>query len=463
MSWRERIGDALAEGCSAASLHAVGHGAGARVVLVLVRPDGGLRLEETVADADASVPTLVDLAPALGWDEREAHDLHGVVFRGHEPLRPLVDHDLGLASWTVPVDGDDAYQVAVGPIHAGVIESGHFRFHLVGDRILFLDARLAYKHRGLERAAEGLDADGGLAVIERACAACSVANAVAYASAWEALRGLAPDAGLARARTVLLELERLWSHLNDLSAVCAGVGLAAGTHRFGALSEDARRLNAEVTGHRYLRGAVAVGGSALALDAPAAARLREALRELRTAAERGWRALVFSQSFQDRLDLVGIVTPGDARRLGAVGPPLRATGVAEDARTASPGLAYAGLVPAIADRPRGDVTARVDQRAAELWQTLDLLDDLLAAGPLAPVAAVPGAAPAPGVARVESARGATVCVVEPDAAGRLARVRLRTGSYANWPVVAHSAAGNLLPDFPLINKSFELCYACADR
>ena len=101
------------------------------------------------------VPSIVDLAPAAGWDEREAHDLYGSTSTGHEPLRPLVDHDPDLAAWTVPVRGHDPYQVAVGPIHAGVIESGHFRFHVVGDRILHLDARLFYKHRGLERAAEG--------------------------------------------------------------------------------------------------------------------------------------------------------------------------------------------------------------------------------------------------------------------------------------------------------------------
>ena len=107
------------------------------------------------------MPTIVDLAPAAGWDEREAHDLYGVRFDGHEPLRPLVDHDAGLGRFVTHVHGADAYQVAVGPIHAGVIESGHFRFHVVGDLILHVDARLFYKHRGLERAAEGLPlADG---------------------------------------------------------------------------------------------------------------------------------------------------------------------------------------------------------------------------------------------------------------------------------------------------------------
>ena len=140
------------------------------------------------------MPTIVDLAPSAGWDEREAHDLYGVRFDGHEPLRPLVEHDLVLAHWTVPVRGDDAYQVAVGPIHAGVIESGHFRFHVVGDRILHLDARLFYKHRGLERAAEGSTSPEGARYVGRACAACAVASGLAYAHACEEILGVGPTA-----------------------------------------------------------------------------------------------------------------------------------------------------------------------------------------------------------------------------------------------------------------------------
>ena len=185
------------------------------------------------------MPTIVDLAPAAGWDEREAHDLYGVGFDGHEPLRPLVDHDVPLARFATPVRGADPYQVAVGPIHAGVIESGHFRFHVVGDRILHVDARLFYKHRGLERAAVGATLDDGLAFATRACAACWVTNAVAYAHACEELMGLEPTPELARARTILLELERVWNTLNDIGAICAGVGLAAGNNRFAALTDYA--------------------------------------------------------------------------------------------------------------------------------------------------------------------------------------------------------------------------------
>lgn len=458
-SYRDGAQALLAGDRTFAGLYAVA--AMGPVRAVFAGNDGTIDVE-TVEVADGEVPSIVDLVPAAAWDEREAHDLYGIRFDGHEPLRPLVHHDLDLASWTVAVHGPDAYQVAVGPIHAGVIESGHFRFHLVGEKILHLDARLFYKHRGLERAAEGAQLDDGIRYVARACAACSVTNSVAYAQAVEQLLGYRAGPELARARTVLLELERVWSHLNDVSAVCAGTGLAAGAQRFAGLTERARRLNEELTGHRFLFGSVCVRGSRLTLDAVAICVAQRELAELRAQASSGWRELLFNRSFQDRLPGVGVVRSRDARRLGASGPAARASGLEEDARAASPDLAYDAFVPAIQTRALGDVQGRLEQRHLELEQSFELLETLLD-GPLEPIAAENGGVSRPlGAARVESPRGATLCVVEGNG-DRVARVHLRTGSYANWPVVAHASAGNMLPDFPLINKSFELCYACADR
>jgi Ni,Fe-hydrogenase III large subunit len=458
-TYRDSVARALAEGARFGGLHAADGGAVVRALLWSV--DGTPRLEAAAADA-GRVPSIVDLAPAAGWDEREAHDLYGVEFAGHEPLRPLADHDLDLDRWTVRVRGHDPYQVAVGPIHAGVIESGHFRFLVVGDRILHLDAQLFYKHRGLEQAAVGAELAEGAAFVGRACAACAVANGVAYAHACEEALGLVSTAGLARARTILLELERVWSHLNDIAAACAGVGLAAGNNRFAALTERARRLNAELTGHRFLFRTVEVGRSGLILGDVQLRVARSELAALRREAERGWRELVFNASFQDRLPDIGVVAAADAERLGTVGPAARAAGLAEDVRAVSPRLAYDGFAAAVPERAEGDVQARVEQRALELSQSFDVLEGLLDRQVL-PAAAEPGAAAQEiGVGRVESPRGETSCIVETDGA-RIERVRLRTGSYANWPSVAYAAADNLLPDFPLINKSFELCYACADR
>jgi Ni,Fe-hydrogenase III large subunit len=456
--YRERIAAALADGARFAGLHATSDGALVRVLLT--GSDGSTRLE-TVATEGGVAPSIVDLVPACGWDEREARDLQGVRFAGHEPLRPLVDRDVERERW-VPIRGDDVYQVAVGPIHAGVIESGHFRLHVVGERILHLDTQLFHKHRGLEQAAEGATLHEGLAYASRACAACAVANGVAYAAACEDALGLVPSAELGRARTILLELERTWSHLNDIAAVCAGVGLAAGNNGFAALTERARRLNALLTGHRFLFGSVRVGGSDVTLVDEEIAAARAELAALHAAAARSWRELLFNSTFQDRLPDIGIVVRAEAERLGAVGPAARAAGLREDVRAASPFLSYDGFVAAVPARAAGDVQARLEQRAVELWQTFEILDTLLDRAVL-PAAAEPGGEEqAIGVGRVESPRGATSCVVE-RRHDRIERLRLRTGSYANWPVVAYAAAHNLLPDFPLINKSFELCYACVDR
>jgi Ni,Fe-hydrogenase III large subunit len=458
-SYRDEIAAARADGWRFAGLHATSDGA--RVRTLLVDGAGETRLATAVAH-EGVVPTIVDLFPAAGWDEREAHDLQGIDFAGHEPLRPLVDHDLRLDRWTVPVRGHDAFQVAVGPIHAGIIESGHFRLHVVGERILHLDARLFYKHRGLERAAEGHTLDEGLAYATRACAACAVANGVAYSHACEDALGLMPESELARVRTILLELERLWSHLNDLAAVCSGVGMAAGNNHFAGLTERARRLNGRLTGHRFLFGAVHVGRSELTLHRDDVRAAADEVAALRSAARRGWRELRFNRSFQDRLPDVGVVDAADAIRLGAVGPCARAAGLADDVRAGSSRLAYDGFEPVMPERAVGDVQARVEQRTLELEQTFEILERLLD-GRIGPSTAIPGAGERPiGIGRVESPRGATSCIVE-RRDDRVERLRLRTGSYANWPVVAFAAADNLLPDFPLINKSFELCYACADR
>ncbi|MGO9790579.1 MAG: NADH-quinone oxidoreductase subunit C [Solirubrobacteraceae bacterium] len=411
---------------------------------------------------DRSVQSIVELVEAAGWDEREAHDLYGLRFAGHEPLRALVTHTDDPALWMTPVSGDGVHQIAVGPIHAGVIESGHFRFHVIGERILAMDPRLFYKHRGLQRAAEGRHPDQALAYVQRACAACAVANTLAYAQAIEDALGLRPDRELRNARTVLLELERVYNHLHDISAICAGVGFAAGTMAFAALKDRAQQINAQAFGHRFLFDTIALGTGAVELDAASTDTLRSQLGELRADMLAAWRELEFTGSLQARLGGVGVLTREHALRLGAVGPAARAAGVREDLRSSSPALAYEGFAPAAPTAPTGDVAARFELRAVELKASCDLLEELLAQPLARGSAAAYGSPGLLGVGRVESPRGATACAVELEDS-LLARAHLRTGSYANWPALAHATTGNLIPDFPLINKSFELCYACVDR
>ncbi|MHB8693116.1 MAG: hydrogenase large subunit [Solirubrobacteraceae bacterium] len=457
--WRSAIQAGLAAGQRFAGAWATEDGGWRAILVSGVGAGERVLVCETV---ERRVDTLIDIVGAADWDEREAHDLYGLQFDGHEPLRALAAHPADLEAWVTPVGGDGVHQVAVGPIHAGVIESGHFRFHTVGEKILAMDPRMFYKHRGLERAAEGAAAEQAIVYAGRACAACQVANTVAYAHAVEDALGHWPDPWLRRQRTVLLELERVYNHLHDIGAICAGVGYALGTMAFAALKDRAQELCARAFGHRFMFGTVIVGRTAADLDADATDRLTGGLRELRADAFAAWRDLEFAGSLRARLDGVGCLDREDALALGAVGPAARASGVAIDARVANPRLACPGIQPAAVPDAAGDVAARLQIRSIELTASFDLLDDLLGE-PLTPGGAVQARPPFEiGVGRVESPRGETVCAVEL-AGPRVARLHLRTASYANWPALAHATAGNLLPDFPLINKSFELCYACVDR
>ena len=459
LCWRSSIEAELAHGGRFLGLYALAGESDPEVRAAFAGEDAAVVSTPAI---DGHLPSIIDIIPAANWDEREAHDLFGVAFDGHEPLRPLVEHDQDIGRWVVPVRGHDPYQVAVGPIHAGIIESGHFRFHVVGDRILHVDLRLFYKHRGLERAAENSDATaGGIAYAQRACGGCAVSNSVAYAHAVESAMGLWPDDQLANIRTVLLELERLWNYLNDISAICAGVAFAPGTMAFAALKERALRLNREIGGHRFLFDTVAVATSPVSIRSKDARRLREALSDIRADAARYWRELHFNSSVQSRLGGVGALSRDRALRLGTAGPAARASSVAFDCRQDSPRLSYTDFTPTMLSLS-GDVAGRLQQRVGELATTFELLDDLLERPLYEGQTTVERHSAPLGIGRTESPRGETVCVVELDGS-RVGRLHLRSGSYANWPSLAAACAGNLLPDFPLINKSFELCYACCDR
>ncbi|HEU4704069.1 MAG TPA: NADH-quinone oxidoreductase subunit C, partial [Conexibacter sp.] len=460
-AWEARVRAALDAGWRFAGLDAARERDGGAHVRVALAHEHRLLLL-ACRRREPRVPTLTGLTPAARWDEREAHDLHDIRFDGHDQLSPLVEHPAQSAAWTTRVRGRDVHQVAVGPIHAGVIESGHFRFHVVGERILHLDLQLFHKHRGLERAADWLPAPLALAQLGRACGACAVTNAVAFAHAYETATGLWPHPQLRRARTLLLEFERLYNHLGDIAAICAGVGLAAGTTAFAALKERAHRLNARLTGHRFLFDTVTLARSDLTISRDSARDAAAQLDAIGADFARAWRQLQFSHSAQERFAGCGVLPRSAAERLGAVGPAARASGIADDVRCHSPRLSYPDFEPAAPQTPSGDVAARLELRGAELTVTLALLADLLAR-PLRPASSEPlGCASGLGAARVESPRGATLCTLELDDE-RVLRPRLRTGSYANWPALARVMPGELLPDFPLVNKSFELCYACVDR
>ena len=456
--------------------------------LALLAPNGSIvQLRTSLDSADPRYPSLTTVVPAVHWDEREMADLLGTVPEGHPDPRRLVlreDWPAGLfplrkdfdATSVPPPSRHDAYpftpfegegigHVPVGPIHAGIIEPGHFRFAAVGEVVLELEARLFYTHRGIEKLVEGRTPDAALPVVERICAACAFSHALAFCEAVESLDQTMLPIRAVWGRTLGLELERLYNHIGDAGNICAGTGFAVGAMQGARLKEKTQRLIEEIVGHRFLRDVCAVGGLRRDFPRPGLRRLRSELSQRRAETQQFAALLLGTDSFMDRTRGTGVVSRELAVALGAVGVAARAAGVDVDARRDRPAAGYRRWPAKVIVQATGDVEARLRQRLAEIDETWNLIETLLADEPDGPVrvALPPRPAHRVGIGVVESPRGADVHWLRTDAAGNVDRLRVRSASFANWPIVAAAAPGNLIPDFPLINKSFELCYACLDR
>jgi Ni,Fe-hydrogenase III large subunit/Ni,Fe-hydrogenase III component G len=463
-------------------------GDGLALETVALRPGGTLaRFRAGVPLDAAAYPSVTPLVPAAHWDERETRDLLGIVPTGHPDPRRLVLHERWPRGYhplrkDVPagvrppeaerrfvpfeVHGEGVYQLPVGPIHAGIIEPGHFRFSAMGERVLHLDARLFFVHRGLEKLAEGRALAAAAPLVERACGVCTVTHALAYAQAVEALTETAIPARARWARVLLAELERLYNHVGDLGNICAGIGFQPGVSRLGWLKEQLLRANDALVGHRYLTGIVAPGGLAYDLDPGGLAALPATLVAAAAELASAVRTLVRSEGVMARLHGIGVVTGETAVALGALGVAARASGLDLDLRRDRPYAAYDELEVRVVTTSSGDVAARFHVRAQEAHESLRLLRAALAALPAGPIAVPLAGIPAVGASALgaaEGPRGASWIWLRAGAHGTIDRLHLRSASFANWPVVAWAVPGNLVPDFPLINKSFELCYACTDR
>jgi Ni,Fe-hydrogenase III large subunit/Ni,Fe-hydrogenase III component G len=453
---------------------------------VLAVPGGPLVRISVLLPVDGpSYPSITSLVPAAQWDEREAQDLFGIVPAGHPDPRPLVIHEPAAdlvhpllkvrpsqppaavpGSRPLVAHGDGVYELPVGPIHAGIIEPGHFRFSAVGESVLHLDTRLFYTHRGLERLVEGRTFDGALAIVERACGVCTVTHATAFSRAVERLTHTTIPPRARMARVLLAELERLYNHVGDLGNICAGVGFHFGTSQLGWQKERLLRVNEGLTGHRYLTGTVAPGGLRLELDPDGLASLADSVHDVDRQVRAIVRRLVRSESLMGRLHGTGIVDATEVRRLGAVGVAARASGSTADVRRDRPADGYQDVDVALVTQAAGDVAARFHVRAQEAVVSAGLIRDLATRLPGGPVRVPIAGEPEPGgstLASAEGPRGASWVWLMAGPGGRVERLHLRSGSFANWPLVAAAVPGNLVPDFPLINKSFELCYACTDR
>jgi len=445
-----------------------------------------------VDPARPEVPSLAIAVPAANWHEREMQDLFGIVCVGHPDPRPLVVHDgwpRGVfplrkafdGSRRVPAvepmeefphlaaEGEGVFEIPVGPIHAGIIEPGHFRFTSVGETVLHLEARLFYTHRGMEKRMERLSPLDAFYVAERICGVCSVAHGLGYCEALEQIAGVEAPPRARLIRSVALELERLYNHVGDIGNICAGASFHYGTATGLRLKEGLQQMNERLAGNRFLRGLVVPGG--VRLDLPddllggLAARLEDTLARF----DRLMGRIESNPSVMDRLDDTGILQHQAALDLAVAGPAARASGVDRDARRDHPHAAFAAIgspdlnVVTAAD---GDAMARVTVRASEARESIRLIGELvrrLEPGPLRVDLAdrLPGGRI--GISAIESPRGEAVHWLRLDADGRVERYHLRSPSYHNWPAVALAAETAIVPDFPLVNKSFELCYSCTDR
>jgi Ni,Fe-hydrogenase III large subunit/Ni,Fe-hydrogenase III component G len=483
--WRRVAQDMAAAGGRLVALWASGGERTAPTIhAAFVAERAGLVLTLPIADPDTPYPGLEDLFPSAACMQRAMADLSGV--RSTDPdrrpwlrhaawppsYRPLMDPpslatttELAIDSYEfVRVEGDGVHEIAVGPVHAGIIEPGHFRFSVVGEKVLRLEEHLGYVHKGIEQRFTQLP----ILEAHRLAARVSGDSAVAFSWAYcQALEGIADAEIPSRAswlRALYLEIERVANHLGDLGALGNDAGFAFGLMQFSRLKEQLLRASHEALGQRYLMDAVVPGGTQRDLTRTGLPLLRRCLHEI--AHEVLTLRTIYDEheGVRDRFTGAGTVAPELAARLGLTGLAGRASGQAFDLRVDLPCEPYAELMPAKIGRGEGDVAARVALRFDELQESCLLIQrilDSLPGGPhLAPVR-VPADGTV-GAGLIEGWRGPVLVALEAGPAGTIRRCHPHDPSWQNWPVLEHAIIGNIVPDFPLINKSFNLSYSGHD-
>lgn len=443
-------------------------------------------INASVDEKDCTFPSITPVVPAAHWYEREIKDYFGLVPEGHPDNRRLclhqdwpkrlfpmrrdfkLDREVPRTDGQIPfreVEGEGVIQIPVGPIHAGIIEPGHFRFSAVGENVINLEARLFYTHRGMEKMAEGVSPDQGLLLAERICGACSFSHSTAYSMAVEKLSGTNVPERAKFIRTVAAELERLYNHIGDTGNICAGVGMAFGTMHGARMKETIMQLNETVFGSRFLRGINTPGGVRRDIDEKSQELITATLAEIRRDFRELADILLTNESFMDRVEGTGKLQLKTALDLHAVGPAARAAGIDRDIRRDLPYAAYDKVLFSVPVYDSGDVLARFRMRIDETFAAIDIILQALELMPRTDLRAelrkMPPYAHAVGI--TESPRGENVHLVISGPEHTIFRHMVRSASYCNWPVLPTTVPGNIVPDFPLINKSFELCYSCLDR
>ncbi len=426
--------------------------------------------------------TLTHKIPSANWYEREIQDMFGLVPVGHPDPRRLFhfedwpsglyplrkDFDIRTKPERVKgeyiyrrVEGEGVYEIPVGPVHAGVIEPGHFRFSVAGEPILNLEIRLFYTHKGVEKLFETMSIDKAVFLAERVSGDNSAAHAVAFCQAIEKLAGIDIPPRAKYIRTILLELERIYNHLGDIAGIATDVAYPFGAAHANRSKERMMQLNEKVTGSRLLRGMNAIGGVrrdigdkkemiSKELDS-----LQKDFREL-------MELLVSSPSVADRIETTGRISTEIAKGLHVVGPVGRASGIDSDIRRDHPYAAYPKLEFKVPVSKEGDVNARTNVRADEVYESITLIRQALSRLHEGEIRTYIGKIPdGCALGYTESPRGETFYWIH-ISNGRIERCKVRDPSFCNWLAIEYAVLDNIVPDFPIINKSLSLSYSGND-
>lgn len=425
-------------------------------------------------------PSLAALHPPAMRLERAITDLFGLVAENAPDERPWLDHGrwsvrhpLGQAeSGRVAItpyaflsaEGESLHQIPVGPVHAGIIEPGHFRFTANGETVVRLEERLGYVHKGIDSLMAGATLDRAQTLAERISGDSTVAYALAFARAAEAALGIEVPPRALYLRALMAELERIANHLGDIGAICNDASFSLLHAHFGVLREQVLRASQSCFGHRLMRGRIVPGGVAADLDEPGMAELRVLIGALRPRFAELAELYDETASLQDRTVSTGILKPELARQFAAGGYIGRGSGRAFDARKTPGYPPYDALAFEIPVLDTGDVNARVWIRIKEVEQSLSLIGqslDTLPGGPLR--ASLPvDHEPREGSALIESFRGDVFVWLRLNPDGSLARCHMRDPSWFQWPLLEAAIEGNIVADFPLCNKSFNCSYSGHD-
>jgi Ni,Fe-hydrogenase III large subunit len=467
----------VSEWAEAGVVHmAVADAAGLAVVSLLA-PDGhfpsvaashapAIRLERAMADLfGTTAEGLADMRPWLDhgrWGLEQPLDGRGGIPVAPEQLPPGSSVPPATSYAFLPVEGDNLHQIPVGPVHAGIIEPGHFRFTAAGETIVRLEERLGYVHKGIDRLMMGADVTTAARLAGRTSGDSTVAYAYAFARALEAALGATVPPRAIWLRALMAELERLANHLGDIGAICNDAAFALMLAHCAALRERVLRLAKSAFGHRLMMDAIVPGGVGADLSKQGLAALVDLVADIRRLFPRLVNLYDNTASLQDRTVGTGILSPELARQFAAGGPIGRASGRDFDVRRALPYPPYGELAFEIPMRDDGDVNARVWLRIREVEQSLLLIEQIAAQLPSGPLIAPLPSQAGEGAALVEGFRGDIFVWLRVDADGRIARCHLRDPSWFQWPLLEAAINGNIVADFPICNKSFNCSYSGHD-